>query len=268
MTQPTITSFRNPRVKRLRQLNQRKNREKEGMMVVEGIHHVGAAWEAGAVFESLFYAPNLLTSVFAHQLVSQVEQREVACYPTSQEVFESLAGKDNPQGILAVVHNPQTALEALHAHNFPWVVALVSPQDPGNVGAILRTIDAVGASGLILLDDCVDLGHPTLIRASMGSLFWYPVAHTRWKPFAEWVQNNNYTVYGTSAHGNTEYSEVKTFLRPGILLMGSEREGLNEEQRTFCHVLLSLPMRGKVTSLNLAVATGVMLYTMLEAELH
>ena len=100
----------------------------------------------------------------------------------------------------------------------------------------------------------------------MGALFAYPVVQTTFEAFTAWVHANQYTVYGTSAQGSTLYSDVQDFLYPSILLMGSEREGLSEAQRAICHLLLSLPMLGKASSLNLAVATGVLLYTMLEAQ--
>src|SRR5690606_31870596 len=109
--------------------------------------------------------------------------------------------------------------------SFPWGVALVAPQDPGNVGSILRTIDAVGASGLLLLDSSVDLYHPGAVRASMGAIFWLPVVHATFDEFAAWSRRNGYHIFGTSAHGARDYREVTDYPRPCILLLGSEREG-------------------------------------------
>jgi TrmH family RNA methyltransferase len=150
--------------------------------------------------------------------------------------------------------------------NFGWGVALVAPQDPGNVGTILRTIDAVGASGLLLLDSSVDPTHPTAVRASMGAIFWHPVLQISFSDFANWTRGHGYRVYGTSAHGNVTYQAVGAYERPLVLLMGSEKEGLTPEQAGLSDALVRLPMRGQVTSLNLAVATGVMLYQMLEGR--
>jgi TrmH family RNA methyltransferase len=154
-------------------------------------------------------------------------------------------------------------LSGLTPRSFPWGVALVEPQDPGNVGTILRTIDAVGASGLILLEDSVDPYHATAVRASMGVLFWHPVVTASFVEFVGWARNGGYHVYGTSAHAERDYREVELYRRPLILLMGSEREGLLDEQAAICEQLVRLPMTGRVTSLNLAVATGVMLYEVL-----
>jgi len=146
--------------------------------------------------------------------------------------------------------------------NFDWGVALVAPQDPGNVGTILRTIDAVGASGLLLLDSSVDPTHPTAVRASMGALFWHPVINVSFGEFASWVRGHGYRVYGTSARGEVSYESIGEYQRPLVLLMGGEREGLTPEQAGLCEGLVRLPMMGQVSSLNLAVATGVMLYEM------
>ena len=177
--------------------------------------------------------------------------------PVSSQVMEALAGKDNPQGILAVVRQKKTQLKELKP--LEWAAAIVSPQDPGNVGTILRTLDAVDADALFLLDGGVDLYHPTTVRASMGTLFWKPVIQTSFDEFVRWSHEGNYQLIGTSAHGDVEY---QTFVPnpPWILVLGNEQKGLSAEQTKACDVTVSLPMKGRVSSLNLAVAAGVLLY--------
>jgi TrmH family RNA methyltransferase len=259
-----ISSRSNPKVKFIRSLRQRKHREAAGLLLVEGIRQVGEAVEAGARIHTLVYAPELLTSVFATSLIEQQASSGLAVLACTAEVFATLSDRENPQGLLAVVYLEQADLEGLNPGNFPWAVALVAPQDPGNVGTILRTLDAVGANGLVLLESSVELGHPSLVRASMGALFWQPVAQASFAQFSRWVRGHGYAVVGTSAHASLDYRAVPPYQLPLVLLMGSEREGLTAEQAGICDLLVSLPMRGKTTSLNLAVATGVMLYSMLE----
>jgi len=259
-----VTSRSNSKIKFVRSLRQRKHREATGLFVVEGIRHVGEAVEAGAQIHTLVYAPDVLTSDFAHTLIEHQAAAGVDCVACTPEVFASIADRENPQGILAVVHLKAASLDRLNPENFPWVTALVAPQDPGNVGTILRTLDAVGASGLVLLDSSVEPGHPGLVRASMGTMFWHPVVQASFREFSEWVRRHGYTLIGTSAHADLDYREVRAYQPPVVLLMGSEREGLTEEQAALCDWVVSLPMRGKATSLNLAVATGVMLYSMLD----
>lgn len=259
-----ITSRRNAKIKHVRALRHRKQRAAAGLFLVEGIRHVGDAVQAGADIQAIYHAPELLTSPFAENLIAEASAQGVACYVVTAEVFDSLAEKENPQGILAVVRQPQRTLSELSPQNFPWGVALVEPQDPGNVGTILRTINAVGASGLILLDDSVDAYHPTAVRASMGALFWHPVVDAEFGEFVDWAKRSGYHVYGTSAAAGRDYQEVAVYRRPLILLMGSERQGMTEAQAAVCEELVRLPMRGEVTSLNLAVATGILLYAVLD----
>jgi TrmH family RNA methyltransferase len=263
-----LTSRSNPRIKQIHQLlRQRKVRDSSALFVAEGIRHVGEACAAGAGVEYIVHAPQTLTSDFARQLIREQAEKGILCLAVSEDVFRDLASKDNPQGIMAVLRQPRLKLEDLSAAAFQWGVALVAPQDPGNIGSILRTIDAVGASGLLLVDDTnnnqysADPYHPSSVRASMGSIFWYPVVNTTFFNFTRWVRANGFHIYGTSSHSSKDYLEMEKYERPLILLMGSEREGLTSDQSAGCDDMLRIPMLGRVTSLNLAIATGVMLYS-------
>lgn len=258
-----ITSRNNAKIKQVRALRQLKARRESRLFLVEGIRHVGEAVEAGASLDSIIYSPKRLESKFGLQLVERQEKRGIPCIAVSGEIFDGLVERENPQGILAVVRQPLHLMRDYSPDNLPWGVALVASQDPGNLGAILRTMDAVGANGLLLLDASVDPYHPSAVRASMGTLFWHPVINTTFAEFSSWARQYEYHIYGTSAHGSTDYQQVGGYKFPRILLMGSEREGLSPEQAAVCEILIRLPMRGHATSLNLAVATGVMLYAML-----
>jgi TrmH family RNA methyltransferase len=265
-----ITSRSNPKVKQARALRARKGRVASAEFLIEGIHPVGEALAAaaespyGPVVEAIFYAPDRLTSPFALELIQAQAARGLACLALSSEVFDSLVEKENPQGILAVARPRRCSLAELNPANFPWGVGLVSPQDPGNLGSILRTIDAVGASGLLLLDSSLDPYQPGVVRASMGALFWRPLVSATFDEFLDWARQQAYQVYGTSAHAGLDYNAGVAYARPLILLMGSERAGLTAEQRAACRAVVRLPMRGRASSLNLAVATGIMLYKILE----
>ena len=269
-----ITSFSNPKIKQVRALRQRKARQESGQFLVEGIRPVGEAAAAAAAgravsIEMLLYAPERLDSEFALQLVSEQGQAGVPCYPVAPAVFESLSEKENPPGLLAVVRLDQPEIESLNVLNFSWGVALLAPQDPGNLGTILRTIDAVGASGLLLVNDpatgrfSCDPYHPSAVRASMGTLFWLPVVSVTFSQFAAWISERGYHLFGTSAHASQDY-RTANYPRPTVLLLGSEQEGLAPQHTALCERLVRLPMQGRASSLNLAVAAGVMLYTMIE----
>jgi TrmH family RNA methyltransferase len=123
-------------------------------------------------------------------------------------------------------------------------------------------MEAVGAQTLFLLDDSADPYHPSAVRASMGALFWIPIVQAAFDDFAPWVKQHSCRVYGTSAHASREFRRLPAYQRPCILLLGSERTGLTADQAAICVEMLRLPMQGRATSLNLAVAAGVMLYDM------
>lgn len=258
MERPLITSLSNPLIKQARALRQKKERVKSGLFLVEGIHHVGEAVDAGWDIETVIYAPDVLTSNFAQELIARLDSKS---QPVSAQVIGSLTDKENPQGILALVHQKNTQPDDLIQP--ARAVALVSPQDPGNLGTILRTMDAVGTDVLLLLDGGVELYHPTVVRASMGTLFWKPVVQTSFDEFFQWARNGDYQLIGTSAHADVDYRNLSP-KTPWVLVLGTEQKGLSLEQIGACDVAVSLPMRGRASSLNLSVAAGVLLYQFME----
>lgn len=259
-----IFSSSNPLIKRIRALRQRKNRDESGLFLVEGIHHVGEAIESGWGIETLVYAPDQLTSEFARRLVDEQLQTNIRCAALTSDLFNGVAEKDNPQGILAIVHKRRETLEDVTVEDFHIGAALLSPQDPGNVGTILRSLDAVGADGLFLLEGGVDPYHPSSVRASMGTLFWKPIVQAPFEHFVKWAHRNSYQLIGSSAHAINDYRSYRRDGQKTILVLGNEQKGLSQEQLAACDVSLSIPMKGRVSSLNLAVAAGILLYAIAE----
>jgi RNA methyltransferase, TrmH family len=250
-----ISSLSNPVVKRVRALRQRKYRLETGLFVVEGLHPLGEALEAGWEFEAILYAPDVLASDFGRRLL---EQNESKLQPVSNEVMESLADKENPQGILGVVKQRHTELVNL-PRSVQCLVAMVAPQDPGNVGTVLRTMDAVGADALILAEGGVEPYHPTCVRASMGAIFWKPIVQTSFSEMMAWSRSGVIQTIATSAHSSMDYRQFAP-VQPWMLILGNEQKGLNSEQLAACDARVALPMRGRASSLNVAVAAGVLLY--------
>jgi TrmH family RNA methyltransferase len=259
-----IVSRSNPLVKLARSLHQKKGRAESGLFLVEGIHHVGEALAAGWQVEAILYAPDQLTSDFGLKLVDEQSRRGVRVAALTRELFAALAEKDNPQGLLALVRQRTRRLEEIAAGELNRAVACVSPQDPGNIGSILRSLDAAGADGLFLLEGGADPFQPAAVRASMGTLFWKPVVQTSFLEFETWARRNGYQLIGTSAHASLDYRRYRPGNGPWALLLGSEQKGLTAEQGAACDVMLSVPMHGKASSLNLAVAAGILLYSLLE----
>ncbi len=266
-----ITSLANPLIKQVRALRQKKARDESGLFLVEGLSHVGSAIEAGWPVETILYAPERLRSGFGLELVEKLQGSGVRCQPVSAPVFESFAEKENPQGLAALVKQRHSSLadvlRTVQRAHLPLFAALVAPQDPGNIGTILRTLDAVGGAGLFLLDGGADPFQPACVRASMGTLFSVPFVRIGFEEFASWAGLNEMRLVGTSARATQDYRLFRLDSRPTVILLGSEQKGLNEIQLAACADLVSLPMRGKVSSLNLAVAAGVLLYSFTDPQL-
>jgi TrmH family RNA methyltransferase len=266
-----ITSLANERIKAIRKLQDRKAREESGLFTVEGLRIVAEAVEqaeAGrATIDTLIVAPELLKSAFGRDLVAEQVSRGVPALEVSAEVFERLSLKEGPQGLAAVIRQRWLPLQEarLEVSQNPasntWV-ALDSVADPGNLGTILRTHDAVGGQGVILLDQSTDPYDPSAVRGSMGALFTQSLVRAKFSEFAEWKRRLGYPVVGTSDKARVDYHTYQ--YPPGmVLLMGSERQGLQEHHLALCDEVVSIPMLGKSDSLNLAVATAVVLYEIL-----
>ena len=258
-----VTSFRNPRVKFFRSLQSRKYREREGLYLIEGIRFVEEALDRGVPIDTLIYAPDLLVSDRARALVERVapEQR----LALSADVFGSLSEREQPQGIAAAVHIVDPPLDVLPLVDDMLVVIACQLRDPGNLGSIVRTADAAGATGVIVVEPAADLYDPQTVRATMGSLFALPIARIPGEAaLAAWYERVraaglDLLVAGTSARGDRLYYEVD-YRRPLVLLLGSEREGLGEETRRTADVLVRLPVSGSATSLNVSAAAAALIY--------
>lgn len=254
-----ISSPSNPAIKQMRALRTRKERERTSACWVEGIRIVAAAIQRGAAIERLVVAPDLLTSPFARELVAAQQARGTASTEVTAEVFATLSSKDGPQGIGAVVRQQWTALDQVAPGDALCWIALDAAQDPGNLGTILRSADAVGAAGVMLLGHAADPYDPAALRASMGAVFAQRLVRTSFDDLLRWKTHHHATLIGTSDAAPSDYHTVRYPL-PAVLLMGSEREGLSPAQQAACDLLVNIPMTGYSDSLNLAVATAIMLY--------
>jgi TrmH family RNA methyltransferase len=254
-----ITSTANNRIRSIRALKRRKERDERGLAYVEGIRSVLSAIESGADIALLLVAPDQLTSERAREAVAAAEATGIERIDVSRKVFESLSNRDGPQGIAAVIRQHWRALRSVELEDGERWVALTAVQDPGNLGTILRTADAAGATGVILLEIGADPWDRTAMRASTGAVFTQQIVRADWKSFIEWARESGATVVGAADNSETHYRGADYGPRT-ILLMGSEREGLSATQQAFCARRVAIPMRGSVDSLNLGVAASLVLY--------
>ncbi|MGQ0587964.1 MAG: TrmH family RNA methyltransferase [Sphingosinicella sp.] len=252
-----VTAFSNPLVKLARSLRDKKHRRREGLFLAEGLRILTEARETGRLPELLFFSDS------SHKLIAKlIEETEAAggeAIETTSDILHKISGKDNPQTVIGVYRQFDTALEAIDRAAAPlWIVAQAL-RDPGNLGTILRTGDAVGAGGLILIDDCADPFSVEAVRASMGALFTQRIAAARWETFLPWLRSGPGQLIGTSLNATTDYQAAR-YAKPAFILVGNEQAGLPRAYEAECDVLVKLPMLGKADSLNAAVATAVMAY--------
>ena len=254
-----ITSFSNPKIKLLRKLQDKKQRHKSGLYYVEGLRIVGDALAHGADIDAVFYAPELLRSEFGDKILQQSRENGNEVYELPAAIFESFAAKDRPQGIAATLKMHESTLPDLNKKMRQVWVGLDAVADPGNLGTILRTQDATAGSGVFLIGNCVDVYDPSVIRGSMGSFFTQPHYELDIAAITKWKNENHVYIIGTSDRAEKDYQEID-YPEQMMLMMGSERQGMHSEIEALCDEVVSIPMSGYMDSLNLSIATSVVLY--------
>ncbi len=254
-----ITGFSNPLIKRVRSLREKKHRKREGLFLAEGLRIMTEAREAGALPLMLFHVSGEELHPLAKALMADVVAAGGEVISTSADIMAKISGKDNPQAVVGVYPDRLTPLDKVDRGVAGiWMVAQ-SLRDPGNLGTILRTGDAVGAGGLILVDDCVDPFSVEAVRASMGALFTQRIVQCRWNEFIDWLRRGPGMLVGTSLNTDQDY-QAPAYAPPTFLLVGNEARGLPPDYEDECDMLVKIPMLGKADSLNAAVAAAVMAY--------
>jgi TrmH family RNA methyltransferase len=261
-----ITAFSNPLVKQVRGLRDKKNRRRDGLFIAEGLRILTEAREAGRLPEILFFGAGTRHHLL-EGLIADTEAAGGDVVETNADILHKLSGKDNPQILLGVYRAFDTGLATLDRAAAPlWIVAQAL-RDPGNLGTILRTGDAVGAGGLILVDDCVDPFSVEAVRASMGALFTQQIAAAPWEEFVRWLRSGAGELIGTSLRAEQDY-QVPRYRKPAFILVGNEAQGLPPAYEEECDLLVKMPMLGKADSLNAAVATAVIAYEVINQWRH
>jgi TrmH family RNA methyltransferase len=254
-----VTAFSNATVKLLRSLRDKKARRTEGLFLAEGLRILTEARDSGRLPEIVAYSAEGARHPLAAEIISATEAAGGDAIETSADILSKMSGKDNPQMLLGAYRQPETSLERIGRSEAPlWIVAQAL-RDPGNIGTILRTGDAVGAGGLILIDDCADPFSVEAVRASMGALFTQQIATARWPEFIDWLRSGEGQLAGTSLKAMNDYLEAE-YRQPCFLLIGNEQQGLPAEYEAECDLLVKIPMAGRADSLNAAMATAVMAF--------
>jgi len=254
-----VTAFSNSTVKLLRSLRDKKARRAEGLFLAEGLRILTEARDSGRLPEIVAFSAEGAKHSLAAEIIAATEAAGGDAVETTPDILAKMSGKDNPQMLLGAYRQPETSLEGIDRGKAPlWIVAQAL-RDPGNIGTILRTGDAVGAGGLILIDDCADPYSVEAVRASMGAIFTQAVAAVRWPEFVSWLRSGEGQLAGTSLKATHDYLEAD-YRKPCFLLIGNEQQGLPSDYETECDLLVKIPMAGGADSLNAAMAAAVMAF--------
>ncbi len=255
----SITSFSNETVKRLRGLRDKKERRAQGLFLAEGLRIIAEARDSGVLPEIIAFSSAPGLHPLAAEIVAATESAGGDAIETTPDILAKMSGKDNPQMLLGAYRQPPTQLAGLDRSSAAlWFVA-ERLRDPGNIGTILRTGDAVGAGGLILVDDCADPFSVEAVRASMGAIFTQRIVQARWDEFLPWLRNGPGQLVGTSLKTETDYLSAR-YEQPCFVLIGNEQAGLPAAYEAECDLLVKIPMAGRADSLNAAVAAAVMAF--------
>lgn len=255
-----VTSLSNPIIKDIKTLSNKKDRDESRSFIAEGLKLVIDALELGWTIKTLVYAK----AAKGKPQVEQVALKTVATgglvLEVSEKVLSSITRRDNPQMVVGVFEQRYRNLRDIKPAVGETYVALDRVRDPGNLGTIIRTADASGASGVILIGETTDPFSLETVRATMGSVFAMPVIRATVADFIKWQKAAGVQVVATHLAGAVDYRTIDYRKKPVVLLMGNEQAGLPDELAKEATALARIPQQGRADSLNLAIATGIMLF--------
>src|SRR3954453_4555372 len=254
-----IPAFSNATVKLLRSLRDKKARREEGLFLAEGLRILTEARDSDRLPEIVAFSAEGAKHPLAAEIIAATEAAGGEAIEASPDILSKMSGKDNPQMLLGAYRQPDASLELIDRAKAPLWICAQALRDPGNIGTILRTGEAAGAGGLILIDDCADPFSVEAVGASMGGGFTQQIATPHWADFVAWLLSGEGQMVGTSLKATHDYLEAE-YQRPCFLLIGNEQQGLPADYEAECDLLVKIPMAGRADSLNAAIATGVMAF--------
>lgn len=255
MTRLVISSSSNRRLKALRRLARRGSSD---VLVAEGSRALRSALAAGVPVREVYAAPELYLGELDAPLVQRAERAGACVVEMSSAVFRTIAGNGRPDGLLALVERPATSLDRLELPPAPFLVVAVAIERPGNLGAIARTAAAVGADALVIADPCTDVFQREVVRGSVGAIFHLPAGAGSSADVIAWLRRRRIRVVATSPGGAMPYWGAR-FDGAVAVALGGERRGLDTRWLDAAAETVAIPMHGPVDSLNVGVATGVVL---------
>ena len=258
-----VTSLTNPTVKAVRALHMRKTRDQTGLFVAEGLKTVIEGVETGHAPTILMYGQAASDHALLQNAVRATRNAGGEVIEVTQEILAKVSRRENPQAVVGIFRQQFMTLDAIALKTSDCWVALHRVRDPGNLGTIVRTADAAGCGGVILVGECCDPYSVEAVRATMGSVFAVPLVKASEAEFTAWRAGWPGSVVGALLSAELDHREAN-YAAPTLILMGNEQQGLPPEMAALCDVNVKIPMRGRADSLNLSVATGVMIYAAID----
>ena len=259
MTSRAITSLSNDTVKAVRALHMRKERDATGLFVAEGLKNVIEGVDTGHAPRILMHGPDAASHPMMRKAVDATVAAGGQVIEVTQDILAKVSRRENPQAVVGVFSQRFQSLEDVSTGVAQCVVALHRVRDPGNLGTIVRTADSAGCGAVILVGECCDPYSVEAVRATMGSIFAVPLVKATEAEFAAWRGGWTGSVIGTLLSADVDHREA-AYAKPALVLMGNEQQGLTPDMAALCDVNVKIPMRGRADSLNLSVATGIMIY--------
>lgn len=253
-----LTSPANARVKRVVKLRARRHRDREHRFIIEGLRELDGAWRAGFLVEEVFYCEQHFAARGEKELVDLLRNTGAVCEATNAAVFAKLSYRHTPDGLLAVAATPELTLDRLDVpKDSLWLVA-ANIEKPGNLGAMLRTADAAGVSGVLVADPATDPFNPNVVRASVGTLFSVPLGVASAADVRAWLAEHGIRVVATTPAATTDYAEADLSGSVAVVV-GGEHAGLDAEWITGAEAV-RIPMAGQADSINAATTAAVLLF--------
>lgn len=254
-----ISSLANSSVKNVVKLRQRSHRDEMGLMIIEGYREIARALDNKHLPLELFFCEDYFTGKNESTLIRRCVETKARLFKCSVPVFDKIAYRDRPEGLLAVAPQVRRSLDTLTLPNNALVVVAEAIEKPGNLGTILRSADAAGVNAVIVCDRCTDINNPNAVRASIGTIFSLPVVETSSAEAKAWLKMHGIQIIAATPHADMLYSDVDMKVATAIIL-GTEQYGLSDSWLSEKHIKVKIPMFGQCDSLNVASAATILLF--------
>ena len=254
-----LTSLQNPKIKYLSKLINRRTRDKTGKTLLEGYRLITRALEADYPIEECYFCPPLFLGKNENQLINELKSQNIQVIEVTEQIFKKIAYRDRPEGLIALTPIKKHLLNDMPLIKNGLYLVVEAIEKPGNLGSILRSADAAGASGLIICNKCTDLYNPNVLRASTGAVFFVPIAECSSEDAHTWLKKNNIKTLAATPHTKTSYAEIN-MTESIAIITGTEQYGLSDYWLKNADIEVLIPMCGKIDSLNVAIATSILLF--------